>query len=329
MGDLATNLPMYYGLAGKAVKEKGRYICRTNTGYGKIFRTTESPRAIHKQYAMLEQLAANGFDQLDRIFLSAQGLPYISLGRETYVMTRHIPGRDIDLDNADDVKMVLQSLARFHKAARGLNFEPSLAPSPAPVLSDTWKKHLAELKQFLKQINRSPKLSDFDLLFIKNAPFYLSQAAAAIDALETTDYEQQQRHAISRGFICHNELKEENLSIMDETCHIARITDATFDLQLTDLAGFIRRYARRSQKEIPIHGLLEIYHDINPLDSAATTIVHAQLIYPVQFTKIIRQHYSKKRNWTPAAITSRINALLEQQADYDKYVNQLWDGEDG
>jgi len=316
MGDIAAILPACYGLSGRATKERGNYICRTKLGQGKISKTNESPQAIHRRYALLEQLAESGFDKTDRILLTEQNAPYINLGRETYVMTRHIAGRDMNLDK--DMPVALESLANFHKAARGLAISAELPKALS--LFDAWEKQSTALEQALKQVNRSSRLSDFDMLLLKNASNYTAQISAAVAALKKTDYTMLQADAISQNCICHNNLKEENLPITEEACYITRITEATLDLQLTDLANFIRRYAQRSNREISIEGLMEVYDRINPLPASASAIIYAQLIYPWQFIKIVKQHYSKKRGWTPIAIMSRMNAILEAQSAFDEYV---------
>jgi len=320
MGDLAAILPTYYGLTGRASKERGNYICRMKNGYGKIIKTNESPQGINRRYVLLEQLTKSGFEHADKIFLSTHGLPYVNLGRETYVMSRHIKGRDMDFNNTSDVMLALTSLAKFHKIAQGLQFEAALSPPSAPSLLSSWEKESASLKHAFKQVNKNSRLSDFDMLFIKNAKHYTEQAENAAVALKNTDYTTLQTSAIASKCICHNGLKEENLPIFNDACYITRITEATFDLQMTDLANFIRRYAGRSDKALSIADLMQIYDNINPLPASALDIIHAQLIYPWQFVKIIKQYYSKKRGWTPIALMSRINNVLEEQPAFDEYV---------
>ena len=318
MGDIAATLPTYYGLSNRARKERGNYICKTGFGYGKIFRTNESAAAIYQRYDMLEHLASAGFDQTDRIFLSKQNTPYINLGRETYVMTRYITGQELDFDNIDHVTLALKSLANFHKHARELKLDHP--PAQAPPLFDAWKKQETQLEQALKQANRASRLSDFDVLVIKNASYYAELAAAAGKALKQTDYTKLQDQAIKKGCICHNTMKEENFPIMDGVCYITRITEPSLDLQLTDLANFIRRYARRSTREISITEHIKIYNSINTLPPTAEDIIRAQLIYPWQFIKVVKQYYNKKRGWTPIALMSRMKSVLEEQVTFAEYI---------
>ena len=324
MADIASTLTAYFGITGKVIKERGNYIVKTKDGLYKISKTSEHPKAISKRYALLEYLTKGGFCHVDTLFLSRQGLPYINLGRETYVMTRHIKAKETDLNNVNDIKLILESLANFHKAScGGLKLDKNILPPKAMPLQQNWKKQVVLMENALKQVNRSSRLSDFDMMFLKNYDYFYKKSIEAAEALEKTDYWRMQDLAISQGNICHNALKEENLPIMNNICYITCITDSTQDLQLTDLAYFIRRYARRSDKSLSVLKLLEIYDSQNPLPSSAHDIILAQLTFPSPFIKILRQYYSKKRGWTPIALTSRMNTILEEQPSYNNYIIEV------
>jgi len=313
MSGLANVLPSQFGLSGRAIREKGYFVCKNF----KIYKTSDSHNEIKARYLLLEEIAEEGFPWTDRITLSTQGVPYVQLGRETYIMTKYITGNDVDLFSNEDVKKAVESLARFHNAARGVTRNISIAPSQL----EAFNKHTSIAVQALKQINR--RMSDFDVLFIKHAPYYKDLAIKASEALAKTEYLNLLEQAQANNHICHNNLKEESLPISEEVCHIIRFSEASIDLQLTDLSNFIRRYALRGNRELSINFILEIYNKITPLHANAKEIIYAQLLYPWTFMKIIAQYYSKKRNWTPVAITSRMTTILEEESIYANYIADL------
>jgi hypothetical protein len=67
---------------------------------------------------------------------------------------------------------------------------------------------------------------------------------------------------------------------------------------------------------------LDIYNKIAPLPTDGEKILHAMLSFPWSFAKIVANFYSKKRNFTPAAITSRMAGVLGEQELYDDYISQ-------
>ncbi|MCL2198782.1 MAG: hypothetical protein FWB80_07650 [Defluviitaleaceae bacterium] len=315
MGDLATGLPAYFGYAGvRAVKERGNYLL---DGF-KIHRSYSNPHEIFERYKMLNRLA-EGFPYADVIMPATNGAPFITLGREVYVMTRHVVGREPALNDLEDITYILESIAHFHKAARG--FE--CAPKKASPLNEVFEKQKSELDTAIKKVHRCPRLSDFDVLMLKNADAYAERVENAAKILEKTDYAALYTRAAEEKHLCHNALKEESFTIHENNCYISRFEETTVDLQLSDLASVLRRYARKSNREIPIKKLLQIYGSILPLPATADKIIYAQLSFPWQFLKISSQYYSKKRNFIPAAITGRMSAILDEQKCYDAYIAGL------
>jgi len=324
MSDFAATLPSHFGLPGiRAIKERGYFLCKTESGFYKIHKTQDSHQQIRLRHALLDQLETLGFSWTDKIMLSTQGVPFVQLGRETYVMSRYIKGHDINLDCLQDMTLAIESLARFHMAARAITPTNGITFDVAVPLSEIFAKNSTFLNKIAKQTNKNSRLSDFDVMFIKSSAQYISQAAESARLLAQTHYHALHAAALTQNHICHNALKEENLPILEGICHITNFSEATIDAQITDFASFLRRYARRSQREIPLVKLIEMYDGIFPLPQSAAAIIYAQLVHPWQFVKITRQYYSKKRGWTPAAMMSRMTSLLEAQEAYDAYVSTL------
>jgi len=315
VGDLATSLPAYFGYAGRAVKERGNYYI---DGY-KIHKSNSNPKEILERYKLLNRLAED-FLYADIIMPATNGAPFITLGREVYVMTRHVIGSEPALSDLGNMTLMLEAVAKFHKAARGFENTPKSAPS----LCDVFYKQKAELDSAIKKVHRCPRLSDFDVLMLKNADAYTERVENATKILGETDYISLYKEAAENKHLCHNALKEEAFTIHEDKCYISRFEEAAVDLQLSDLASILRRYARKSNREIPIKKLLEIYDNILPLPNTSDKILYAQLSFPWQFLKISSQYYSKKRNFIPAAITGRMSAILDEQEVYDDYVAGLY-----
>ncbi|MCL2224057.1 MAG: hypothetical protein FWB96_03705 [Defluviitaleaceae bacterium] len=316
MGDLSTILPSYFGFSGaKAVKERGAYLFDS----AKIHKSNSTPREIIASFDLLKKIEQAGFLYADVIIESTQKTPFVTLGRDIFVATRYVRGREPDMACLDDVKALTQSLAGFHKAARDLK-NLSAEISRAPSLCDVFAKQIATLGASVKQVNRRPRLSDFDVLVLKNADAFTARAEKAAEILSATDYKNMYENAIANNHICHAALKEETFTLTQEHCYISRFEDATIDLQLTDLASLLRRYARKSGREMPIKTLLEIYNKTSPLPADAEKIIHAMLLFPWPFLKTVSQFYSKKRNFIPAAITTRMTGILEEQEEYDKFI---------
>lgn len=319
VSDLSVSLPMYFGLKGvKSVKQRGSYLLDG----AKIHKSDSSPRKIYASFDLLNKIKQAGFQRADYIMPAASGVPFVNLGRDMFVMTQFVTGREPDMNCFADVELVLQSLADFHKAARNLQ---GLAPEIpcAPSLVDVFAKQITFIGSTVKQINRRPRLSDFDVLILKHANSYDDRAVRAAEILANSDYIALRENAVKRNYICHNGLKEEAFTLVDDSAYISRFEEASIDLQLCDLASVLRRYARKSSRDVPLERLISVYRDITPLPASAEKILHAMLLFPWPFLKNMLQFYSKKRNFIPAAITTRMNGILEAQEEYDEYINSI------
>jgi len=319
MGDLTTLLPTLFGLQGiRATKERGSFVCKTKNGAAKIHKTTDHPQTIWARYKLLNQVEEAGFPFADKLYLSAQEVPFVLLGRETYVMSRLVPGRELVLDLPEDMALALETLAHFHKAKIS---KPELNTTPI-LLTEVFASEISLLAKTSRQVGKTARLSDFDIMLIKNLPKYMLLAEKAVEQLNKTNYANLYNAAVQQGAVCHGNLKEENFTMHNGTCHITNFENAAVDLQLTDLAFFLRRYAMRSQRDIPLSKLIDMYDNILPLPNSASEIIHALLIYPWQFVKLTRQYYSKKRGFIPGGIMDRMQLLLNEQEKYDAYVNR-------
>ena len=313
-----------YGIHSRSIKkEKGHYLCDTASGLLKVHTTPEPVWDIERQHQIKEHLAANGFPHTDRYKLTQTGQPYALIGRETYVVTTQPRvQRETDLENETEVLQAVQTLARFHAAAKNIPQEPTPTPI-SPPLTEVYTRHIQELAQALKQARRSPRMSDFDVALIKHAPYYNETMQDAIQRLSKTHYAALYVQAVNQNALCHNNLKEENLPTADGVTYIINFSQAAIDLQLCDLAALIRRYAQRSSKALPALKLLDAYNNIASLPHAAADILYAQLIFPWAFMKTVTQYYSKKRNWAPNGLISRIDMILEERDAYEQYISVL------
>ncbi|MCL2404829.1 MAG: hypothetical protein FWC92_04695 [Defluviitaleaceae bacterium] len=315
-----------FGIQSRRIKkEKGRYIYEKAGELISIYITHEPPAAISLQHFIKEHIAAKGFPWTDRFQPITTGQPYIRLGREAYVMVKYPhQRRETDFENEADVLQAFRCLAHLHIAARDIpHTVTQILPPAAPSMPEIYTRQLSELTIAGKQARRGPRMSDFDVAFIKHAPIYSEIMQESINRLADTSYDKLYTLAINHNAICHNTLKEENLLVTNNATYIINFSEATVDIQLSDVAALIRRYAGRSSKSIHITRMLEAYDTINPLPTGAHDILYALLIFPWAFIKIVTQYYSKKRNWAPGGLISRMDTILAERESYEKYVKTI------
>ncbi|MDR1665108.1 MAG: hypothetical protein LBR83_09355 [Clostridiales bacterium] len=323
MGELNSAVLKQFGLrVGKVSREKAYFICETPEGAYRVSKTADTPGRIFFMHELKERLTGAGFPWVDRYAVALTGEPFATAGGDRYVMTAFTPRRESDFTDFIDFSRVVEAVARWHSLARAVDFSPKAAVMiPAQTLPEIFRKQTSELAATRKRVSRQARLSDFDVLFIKNANHYMAQMNKAAAALEATGYGARKALALSEKHICHNSLKEEYLPVSGEQVWVTHYSEACVDLQLIDLCGLIRRYVQRTGLcARPLANLLEIYSRFAPLGQGDVEILRAMLLYPYPFIKITSQYYSKKRSWTPNAITNRMQQALLERDIYEKYI---------
>jgi len=321
MDKLSPAVLQAFGLSSRGIKkEKGQYLCNSENGLVKVHITNQKPESILMQHKIKEFLV-DSFPETDRFILTKDEQPYISIGREMYIATAYpSPQTETNLENEDNIIGALLALAKLHLASRSM---PPFGLPEAPLLTDNYSKKLIDLTHASKLARRGSRMSDFDVAFIKHVPRASQTINKALDHLEKTNYLSLHSLAASQHSLCHNALKEENLPVVNGSTYIINFAYATIDIQLCDLAAFIRRYAQRSSRAIPITCMLETYAKINPLPNNAIDIIYPQLIFPWAFAKLATQYYSKKRNWTPNGLINSMESVLDEWDAYDEYVDKM------
>ena len=341
MGELSAQVLKGFDVsAKKIVKEKAYYICDTADGLRMIRSTADTAEHIIFQHTIKEHVSEAGYPRTDRFYLCAlTGLPYVLSGDERYVMTDFWDYREADFTNPDEFLLIVESVAHWHTCARHINFPAT--PSSDDLLPtfpignqsgisssvDFFRKQGSALNTVKKKVSKQARLSDFDVMFIKNANSYAQQISDAAALLETTGYAACQERAQQENYICHNTLKEESLRVNDHDIYITQYADASIDYQLNDLCGLIRRYGQHENDPAvagaSIHQVLAVYNRIIPITQEEIKILYALLLYPYNFIKIVTQYYNKKRTWTPSAIINRMQAVVDQKAGFEKYIAEL------
>jgi CotS family spore coat protein len=300
-----------FGLKSQRLtKEKGSYFCNTEMGFIKLAKTNETVQAIGFSHAVKEHVALSGFERTDRYILTPEGLPYVQMGLERYIATQITQGRELDFTSQEDVLNAVSLIADFHVAAKGIKAEGT---KTLPLFEE-YRQGKDLLKQVIKQINRQKQRSDFDITLIKNAPVYEERINQALSLLTAVSYNPMYTLAIKENHVTHNAIKEEYIRFPNKNggeSFLYHFTQAKKNVQLYDVAVFIRRYTIKNRNHIlPLPLLLETYNKNNPQPDGAEAVLRAMLLYPAFFMKIVEEYYTRKRNWIPGGLYKRLEEVL-------------------
>ena len=299
MGGLHNSITNAFGVQ-KVLRDKGNYI---NSDGTLLIRKTRDMQ-ISARYQLCRHCSKAGYPWLESYHLSRDGKPYVLHEGEYYVMTDLIKHPEADFSSEDEFLRAVTALASFHKAARGLEIGDKIPP-----FTDELRIQGAKIDDIRKRIRKLKKLSDFDLMYVKNYSDFRDRIKRASQLLESTGYLKREANAFKQGHICHGALKENCLRVNGHDIYMCKFENSYRGYQLKDLAELVRRREKKVAN-VDIGLVCETYSQVLPLDPEEEVILGAMLLYPVAFVKICSEYYQKKRSWTPVSMANKMQEII-------------------
>ena len=330
MEDLNMQVLLEFGVKPRrVVKEKSYYICHTDKGIRVVRKSFDTACHIMFQHRVKEHLAQldkpnKKIIRTDSYYCSNTGEPYVNFEDNIYVMTDLFPYKESDFGRSDEIEKIIEATAIFHICARDAKLSDGHTHFAEDDLVGKYKRNITELSAIKKKIGIQKRMSDFDVLFLKNYQYYMNDLLTSIEILEKTNLQSYIQKARGLGQVCHNLLKEENVFYHNGHLYILGFSHAAIDYSLYDVCSVIQRHVKDMPKEpLSIHRLMELYHLTNPILAEEVEILYALLKYPYKFIKICNQYYSRKRTWTPSVLNNRIQHLIAGQKEYADFIDAL------
>ncbi|MDR2899068.1 MAG: hypothetical protein LBU94_02000 [Clostridiales bacterium] len=182
------------------------------------------------------------------------------------------------------------------------------------------------METFKKLVNGIRRLSDFDILFLKNYDFYYNNILEAEKITMETGYDDNYDKAVCDNMICHNNLKKDNILLTpQDDVYILNFSGARVDYYTQDLADFIYRYIKNQpENRLNVDVIIEAYSEEKPVTDDDIKILYGCLLFPGAFLKASRLYYNKKRSWAPSSVINRMEQVLSCKDIFHEYISNIW-----
>lgn len=324
MDEISYQIVQGFNLKAKnIIKSKYMYICKTSTGTKVIKPTTAEQNNLIFAHNVKEYLYKNGFINIDRFYTSIQNKPFYIYNANTYVMTDYIDYPELDLSNSEQLKQTIKTMALFHKTVSSYKISESEIPAKTINIPVYYKKKFQKLNNFKKNINSQSHMSDFDVKFLKNYGYFCSEAQESLEIINSINCNKIFLNE-NKKYICHNQLKEENIPINNTIVYIINFNNCSNNHYILDLAYFINRYIRKHDENyVKLPKLLDDYSSINSLGNNECKALYALLKFPEKYIKICESFYSKKRSWIPNSVSNQLDVIINKKNHHKEYINCL------
>ncbi|GAA0785192.1 CotS family spore coat protein [Hathewaya limosa] len=309
------------------IPNKGIYELNTNKGKRCLKKINYGVQKLYFIYGAKEHLVKNGFNNIDRYFLSVDENPYAIVNEDIYTLSEWIEGRECDFKNDEDIVLAAKRLAELHIASKG--YEP---PENSKLKTDLGRWHYLmdkRINSFGKMRNmvrkKKNKKSDFDIEYIKEVDFYKDLGVRAKNILENSKYDELcLAEEEAKGF-CHHDFTYHNIIIGEnKNVNVVDFDYCKRELSVYDLANFITKVLKRREWDMEIcKMIIESYNSVRILKEEEYEVLFAFLMFPQRFWRLCNRYYYNEASWIQNTFVNKINSLVEEKEDYVKFINEF------
>lgn len=301
------------------------FIICTDKG-NKIFKKIDLPiEEIEFIYSCLQYINKT-FDKTSKFINSIDNKPYTIWNNNIYCVMDIIEGKECEYTNPIDIMISSRELARFHKSSKGIINKINYSKrNYCGKLTDMLKRKKDEMILFKKMANFYESKNTFDILFLQNVDFFISQIDKSIELLIKSKYLDLCKQPDKIAF-CHHDLAHHNIIIKDSSeAYFIDFDFSIIDLKVHDLCNFIIKILKNCYFDTSkVHLILNNYSKFNSLDKKELEILFAMFNFPEDIYSISKDYYTKRKE-RPLDINI---AKLKRKLDFkDVYIDFLKDFE--
>lgn len=305
---------------------KGIYLIKTDKGNKCLKKINYGTQKLMYIYKAKEHIISNGFDKIDKNYLTPEGAPYAFVNDDIYVVTEWIEGRECDFKKEEDLKRAAETLARFHLCARGFTpDEDTKVRSDIGKLTNTLDKRLATLNKMRDTARKNKRKTEFDMLYLTNVDFYLKLSKDAMKSLDLESYKKVCSDALSDKVLCHHDFTYHNILFEDNgDSYVIDFDYCKWEMQIYDVATLLIKSLKRLNWDMNSAKLvLESYGNIKPISVHELNILKTLLIFPQRFWRLANRYYYKEAGWSEASFVKKMKEIIDEREEYMNFIGTL------
>ncbi len=310
-----------YGLQYKSGKRtRTGLICQTDCGLWELKKARSRKAEIKFANHIKMCLYENGFTQLCLFEQTTNGQPYFEHNGVVYLLEKCMQGTPLEEECAEDFVDGALLMGNMHRCARGFCTKQEHIETPTMVTQ--WQKRWVELLKIKRRIEKQGTYSALDLLILKHYQTFSEQAKRAVQMLQQKEYNSLWQSHQNMGTFCHNHIKGSNLYRQEDgTLWIGGFEHCTADSFLLDLAGYLRRFWRKTdrQKDV-LEKMLAAYQTQQPLSDLEKQALYPLIVYPEKFFRLMHEYYNKRQVCVSPAMLARLAEAGTEEAQ----MTDLW-----
>lgn len=297
---------------------KGRecFLCDTDKGVVALHEYHGSLERASFLAQMLVHLKENGLI-VECIIPDVQGDILVADEEERrFLLTEYYQGAECDVKKEEHMVEAVKKLAELHRISKNFGQEiPDLIQRNSNPVIELYEKHNRELRQIKNYIRSRKKKNEFEALFVKEYDSFYQKAQVVLDRLKSLELTQE-----SYGF-CHGDYNHHSIVFSKQGIALVGLEHFTYDLQIKDLANFIRKMMEKNEWDAGLGRLLmESYERERPLMQQERECLYLLLSYPEKFWKLANHYNNARKSWLSERDVLKIKSVILQEGEKENFL---------
>ena len=314
-----STLAQYELTADRSARTRGALLCYTSQGLLILREFHGSEKKLKKQQELLLHLKECGMNTDYFLQNTQESLVSKDKDQMAFTLQHWYEGRECDTKSRDDIIKSVRTLARLHILMKMEPVEEYRERS----LREEYLRHNQELRKIRKFIRNKGASNTFEKDYLASAEWFLERAQCALELLDDTQYDDLREKAWKEGQVCHGEYNQHNVLILkDEDTAVTNFGHWSFDTQVADLYGFMRKILEKYNWNLSLaREMLGEYHKIRPISTGEWRNLRVRFTYPEKYWKLANYYYSHKKVWISEKNVEKLQNLIRQRGIWEKFAD--------
>lgn len=307
--------------------KKAVWWIKTPGGYKILKKHSHSPKTLEFIIDAMHHLMKNGV-KMPEIIKTKNNNNYTIMDETCYVLSEAIEGRTIDYTSSENMKKIVNELAKFHKASIG--FTPSKdykTREHVGLWIEKYKAEIDKIKGYYDIEVSNSNHSEFGKIILDEFNHFYERMNSSLDELDRENYHNWSMETKNSGSLCHQDFTAGNLILSNSGDLYVLDTDSlTVDIPIRDIRKILNKIMKRKNGwDLDItRDILRWYQEKNPLTYSQWQVLKSTLVYPHLFVGIMSKYYEKRdKSWTEAKYIKRLKEMINMEKSVENIIKNF------
>ncbi len=309
----------------RVCRGRGAFICDTDQGLKIVKAYHRSPQRLEFEQLVKYTIRDRGYYYVDQLLPNKDG-QYLNNNNkdgQMYTVRDWFEGRECDVKNAADVLAAVRQLAVLHMLMR--RCETSEERVEQFSFEDTrqiFLKRRKELRAIYSYIRQKKQWNDFEKLFMRLYADRMKEAEAALEILETFDFDGLRKRALDERTLCHGDFNYHQVILNRKYTAVVNFDKLHYDIQVKDLYQFLRKVLEKNNWEASLGTMMmDTYLSVRNLSDDEKRLLYAMLIFPEKFWKIANRYYNSRKSWISGINYDKLCRFMKTSGKREDFLN--------